>query len=103
MMLPADEYNVMLFDEYDQDFRLRLEDLYRAAKSSAHLSNFLHSSVQTINATSLVLVELSPIIGNTLPIKNFLETFTKTSEKQPPSAAISTLAQCVVHLGSLLL
>lgn len=102
-MLPADKDSVLLFDEYDHDLLLRLEDLYRAAKSSAYLSNFLQSSVQAINATSIILVELSPIIGSALPIKSFLETFVKTTEKQQPFAAISTISQCVVHLGSLLL
>lgn len=102
-MLPADEDSLLLFDEYGHDLRLRLEDLYRAAKSSAYLSIFLESSVQAINATSLVLVELSPIIGSALPIKNFLKTYVESTEKQPPFAAISTLSQCVVHLGSLLL
>ena len=102
-MLPADKNNFLLFDEYEQDLQLRLEDLYQAAKSSAYLSNFLQSGVQAINAKSPVLVELSPIIGSALPIKNFLETFVKTTEKEPPFAAISTLSQCVVHLGSLLL
>ena len=102
-MRPADEYNVVLFDEFVQDLRLPLEEVYRAAKLSAHLSNFLQSSVQAINATSVILVELSPILRSALPIKNFLETFITNSEKQPLSAAISTLSQCVVHLGSLLL
>ena len=102
-MLPADKDSFLLFDEYGHDLRSRLEDLYRAAKSSAHLSKFLESSVQAINATSLVLVELSPIIRSALPLRNFLETFVESSEKQPPFAAISTLSQCVVHLGSLLL
>lgn len=102
-MALADGSDVLLFDDLSADCRPRLEELYRRANSSVHLSKFLKDSIDGVNAASHALTELSPTVKAVLSAGDFLQLVDAQNAVGLPRAAKSMVSSCVMQLGSLIL